>query len=270
MMKLDFMTPKKGKYLFRRQNRHPEIIWNFTKSCFTVMFCGSASGELLSPYFVFKGKNKMSDWLMDGPKGSRLNVSKSGWVDLGIYEDWFGEHLLPRLRKYPRKKVIICDNLAVHMSLRVLKLCEENDISFVSLIPDSAYLLQPLDGCFFFSTQNTVASCLAKMAGSPTRATGIYPTSRERVIAKLPAYANPAEVQQNMPDTIGAEFKAYIDSMRGEDLVPKQKAREDAKKNTKDPSLKKSDRPSGELYMKRHQQASTSGGAAATKKKLTR
>ncbi|KAJ8869995.1 hypothetical protein PR048_029006 [Dryococelus australis] len=174
--------PKKGKYLFQHQNRHPEIIWNSTQSCFTVMFCGNASGELSSPYFVFKGKNKMSDWLMDGPKGSRLNVSKSDWVDMKIYED------------------CIC----------------------------------------------------------------IYPTSRERVIAKLPAYANPAEAQQNMPNTIGEEFKAYVNSMRGEDLVPKQKVKrfhlpacEDAK--NKDPSLKKkaeskkSDRPS-----------------AAKKKKVTR
>ncbi|KAJ8865562.1 hypothetical protein PR048_033082 [Dryococelus australis] len=111
----------------------------------------------------------------------------------------------------------------------------------------------------------------------------------ERVTAKLPAYANPAEAQQNMPDTIGAEFKAYIDSIRGEDLVPKQKvkrfhlpvipgksvlfevqnfvkAREDVK-ITKDPSLNKKAR--NLIGLQRHQQASTSGGAAAKKKKVT-
>ncbi|KAJ8891188.1 hypothetical protein PR048_010703, partial [Dryococelus australis] len=199
-----------GKYLFWRQNRHPEIIRNSTKSCFTVMFCGNASGELLPPYFVFKGKNKMSDWLMDGPKGSSF-----------AYE--------------------------YH---KVLKLCEENDIYFVSLIPNSTNLLQPLDVCFFspLKTQwravlqkwretpqgkklvslpnNVFASLVKKMlapgekkcAANLVAAFRADLTSREHVIAKLPAYANPVEAQQNMPDTIGAELKAYVDSMRGEDL----------------------------------------------------
>ncbi|KAJ8865561.1 hypothetical protein PR048_033081 [Dryococelus australis] len=78
--------PKKGKYLFRHQNRHPEIIRNSTKL---------AHG-----------------WT----KRFQVECVKVWCFDMEIYEDWFCEHLLPRLRKYPGKKVIIGDNLAAHMS----------------------------------------------------------------------------------------------------------------------------------------------------------
>ncbi|KAJ8870062.1 hypothetical protein PR048_029073 [Dryococelus australis] len=245
--------PKKGKYLFWRQNRPPEIIWNSTKSCFTVMFCGNSSGELSPPYFVFKGKNKMSDWLMDEPKGSRLNVSKSGWVDMEIYKDWFCEHLLPRFIKYPGKKVINGDNLAAHMSLKALKLCAENDISFVSLIPNSTNFLQPSDVFFFLLLKHSGEH----NGGKP------HKTSRERVIAKLRAYANPAEAQQNMPDTIGAQFKAYVDSMRGKDLLPKQKVKRFHLPVIPGKSV------SFEEVQNLAKAPSTSGGATAKKKKVT-
>jgi hypothetical protein len=41
--------PKKAKHLFRRSNKHPEIIRNSTKTCFTVMFACNAMGKLLPP-----------------------------------------------------------------------------------------------------------------------------------------------------------------------------------------------------------------------------
>lgn len=51
-------APCSGKLLFRRSCRHPEKIINSSKVCYTVMFCGSAGGNLLPPYIVFKGTQK--------------------------------------------------------------------------------------------------------------------------------------------------------------------------------------------------------------------
>ena len=47
------------------------------------------------------------------------------------------------------KKVIIGDNLSSHLSVNVLKLCEQENISFVLLPPNSTHLCQPLDVSFF-------------------------------------------------------------------------------------------------------------------------
>lgn len=39
--------PGRNKLLFRNFSRHPEVIKNTTKSCYTVVFCVNASGEVL-------------------------------------------------------------------------------------------------------------------------------------------------------------------------------------------------------------------------------
>ncbi|KAJ4439001.1 hypothetical protein ANN_14956 [Periplaneta americana] len=47
------------------------------------------------------------------------------------------------------KKVLLGDNLASHFNPEVLRVCEENDIAFVCLPPNSTNILQPLDVAFF-------------------------------------------------------------------------------------------------------------------------
>ena len=44
---------------------------------------------------------------------------------------------------------MIGGNLSSHFSLRVLKLCEANNIIFIALPPNSTHLTQPLDVAFF-------------------------------------------------------------------------------------------------------------------------
>ena len=61
---------------------------------------------------------------------------------------------MPHLRKLEGRKVIVGDNLSSHISLRVIKLCEKNNISFVLLPPNSTHLLQPLDVSFFKPLKN--------------------------------------------------------------------------------------------------------------------
>lgn len=72
--------PKKKKMIFQRKCRNPEVIRNSTKSCYTAVFCGSAAGEMIPPYFIFKAKKTWSDWLIGAPPGSRMTVTKSGWI----------------------------------------------------------------------------------------------------------------------------------------------------------------------------------------------
>lgn len=75
--------------------------------------------------------------------------SKSGWFDSISFEDWFELTFLPNVRNLDGPKVIIGDNLSSHISLKVLKSCEDNNVRFICLPPNSTHLTQPLDVAFF-------------------------------------------------------------------------------------------------------------------------
>lgn len=56
---------------------------------------------------------------------------------------------MPYFKNKSGRKLVVGDNLSSHFSERVLKSCQENDISFVCLPPKTTHLLQPLDVSFF-------------------------------------------------------------------------------------------------------------------------
>lgn len=149
--------PGKKKYLFSRGVKYPERIINHSKSATSMMFCCSATGVLLPPYFIYRGECMWDTWIQNGPKGypccnenccrfgSAYNRTKHGWIDTPTFADWFTKSYLPHAKKLPGKKVILGDNLASHFNIDVISLCEENNISFVCLPKNATHLCQPLD-----------------------------------------------------------------------------------------------------------------------------
>lgn len=63
-----------------------------------------------------------------------------------IFEDWFLSYFLLPCRNLKRLKKVIGDNLASHISLKVIKRCEINKIRSILL---SQNLRQPLDVAIF-------------------------------------------------------------------------------------------------------------------------
>ena len=61
----------------------------------TVLGCGSASGERLPPYVLYKGKNLWTTWTLGGPAGTYFNVSESGWMERPHFLEWFKKLFLP-------------------------------------------------------------------------------------------------------------------------------------------------------------------------------
>ena len=51
----------------KRGMKYPERIINSTKSATSLMFCGSASGEILPPYVVYKAEALWSTWTENAP-----------------------------------------------------------------------------------------------------------------------------------------------------------------------------------------------------------
>ncbi|KAJ8889865.1 hypothetical protein PR048_009370 [Dryococelus australis] len=111
-------NPKKKLTLFRRSCRHLQRIRNSTKSCCTTLFCGNAEGVFILPYIILYG----------APPGTKLNVSKSGWIEHEIFDDWFENHFLLCVKNKVGKKVLIGDNLSSHITIRSLQLAKKNEV----------------------------------------------------------------------------------------------------------------------------------------------
>ena len=87
-----------------------------SKAAFSVMLCGNAEDEVVPPYVA---------------PGARYNRSKSGWFDETIFTDWFFTLMFPILHKQEGNKVLIGDNLSLHLSQSVIDVCYKHNIAFV-------------------------------------------------------------------------------------------------------------------------------------------
>lgn len=213
--------PGTSKAIFRRGVKYPERIVNSTKGCISLMFSGTADGQCLPPYIVYKAKNLYNEWVINGPDRARYNCTTSGWFDAVIFEDFFRTVILKWAVDLPGTKVMIGDNLSSHLNSDIIELCEEHQIKFVFLPPNSTHLTQPLDVAFFgplkkqwrkillqYKIQNPHQKTMNKKhfptllnelmekidirksqnLKSGFRATGIYPLEPRQVLKRIPEY----------------------------------------------------------------------------------
>ena len=141
--------PGSDKLIFKRGVKYPERIQNYSKGSISIMFCSTASGDMLEPYVVYKATNLWKSWTRGGPPRTHYNRSKSGWFDNVCFNDWFNTVIIPWSRKTEGPTVIIGDNLSSHFSPEIIRPSEKNDIHFICLVPNSTHLSQPLDAAFY-------------------------------------------------------------------------------------------------------------------------
>lgn len=145
--------PGKSKVIIRRGAKHAERIMDSSKVSTSVMFSGTASGDVLPPFVVYKSKYIYDVWTERGPKGTVYGNSNSGWFDSHLFEQWFFRVVLKYFKnKDPlneKPKLLIGDNLASHISITVIESCRKHNIRFVLLPKNSTHLCQPLDVAFF-------------------------------------------------------------------------------------------------------------------------
>ncbi|RVE47096.1 hypothetical protein evm_008280 [Chilo suppressalis] len=243
-------NPGAQKCLFKRGVKYPERVLNYTKGAISLMFAITAGGECLPPYVVYKAEHLYTQWTLNGPLGSRFNRSKSGWFDSLLFEDWFESIILPWAKKKTGTKVLIGDNLASHINYKIVTYCEENNIRFVFLPPNSSHLTQPLDVCYYgplkklwreillnYKVKNPREATIHKghfpdllkilmnqlnekshNIISAFRSTGIVPFNPDKVISKLPD-----SKQSKMPYSIDIALLDWLKETRTAD--PNKKVR---------------------------------------------
>lgn len=188
--------PGRRKVIIRRGCKYPERIMNSSKSSTSVMFAAAGNGVILPPYIVYRAQHLYQSWTEGGPTDARYNRTKSGWFDYYCFEDWTRTIAIPYLRKLEGKKFLIGDNLSSHLSLESIRLCEENNISFIFLPSNSTHLTQPLDVAFFRPTKMKWREIILEWKKGPGR--------NESTVPK---------------DKFPGLLKKLFDSLKGENVV---------------------------------------------------
>ena len=94
---------------------------NSSKSFTGIMLAGTAAGELLPAYVVYKADKSWDTWTENGPIGARYNRSQSGWFDHACFEDWFEKVALSFCNRKSGRCVLTGDNLSSHFSPDIIK-----------------------------------------------------------------------------------------------------------------------------------------------------
>lgn len=150
------------KCIVKRGMKYLTLQRNTSKSSISLMMAGNAAGAVLPPFVVYKSNRLWLTWAEGGPNEARYANSPSGWFDTNTFEEWFVNHMMPQLKKQQGAKAVIGDNLSSHISPKVLELCENNEIKFICLPPNSTHLTQPLDVAFFRPLKQAWRAILSK------------------------------------------------------------------------------------------------------------
>lgn len=104
--------PGSKEQLFRRGNKRAERVMNSSKTAVSIMFAATATGEMLPSYVVCKGERMMDSYVVGGPVNCCYALSKSGWFDGALFNDYIKKVIIPFYRREPgKRKVLIRDNL---------------------------------------------------------------------------------------------------------------------------------------------------------------
>ena len=112
----------------------------------TVHCAGSASGERLPPFILYKVKNMYRRWMEGGPAAALYGVSESGWMDVTNFLSWFTKLFVPAVSHLTESSAILLflDGHHSHISLELIRNARDN-ILLLCLPPNMTHLLQPLD-----------------------------------------------------------------------------------------------------------------------------
>jgi hypothetical protein len=67
------------KAFFQKGVKYAKQVCDHTKTAYSIMLYGSAAGELLPPYILYKGINVWEKWCKGGPENAKYNSTPSGW-----------------------------------------------------------------------------------------------------------------------------------------------------------------------------------------------
>lgn len=144
------IDPSKTKVVGKRGKPCSRITSTPGRENTTVCLLASASGEKGPPSIIFKGANIWDQWQTSDEifPGMSYAASKKGWMDSTIFLNYFKNTVIPALGE-ERPVLIIYDGHSTHMTISIIELAREQNITILKLPAHTTHLLQPLDLAVF-------------------------------------------------------------------------------------------------------------------------
>ena len=114
------------------------------KQRLTVMYCGSASGQMIPPYFVYpEPKPRSYNPLSGATEGSDIAFTKKGWMD----GETFGKFInhFDKFAGQDRPVVLLLDSVSSHVNNTAFMNAKSKGIELYRIVPNATHLMQPLD-----------------------------------------------------------------------------------------------------------------------------
>ena len=141
------------KVIARRGSRYLQSRTSGNRELITVIAAVNATGKVLPPHMVVKGKSRL---VLNGfdsdkaPEGTVMSVSDSGWTKQGIAALWFTEVFLKHIGP-ERPQVLVMDGHDSHCYVEFIEKAMAEGIILIELPSHTSHWLQPLDRSVFYS-----------------------------------------------------------------------------------------------------------------------
>lgn len=155
----------------------------------TTLFFINAAGGTIPPVFVFPRVNYKDHMLNNGPSGALGLAHVSGWMTENNFVKAM-EHFVSHVKPTEENPaLLILDNHASHVNLRVVELARNNFIKILTFPPHCTRRLQPLDVTVYgpFKTRYRIAMN-EWMLSNPGKTVTIYQVAKFTRDAYLAAF----------------------------------------------------------------------------------
>lgn len=112
---LDFQPPK----IVAGKDQKPFSVTSGRRATTTVIAAGSALGETIPPYIIYKDERLMTELTQGCLPGTKFTMTKNGWSTSVTFLDFFKNHFLPTVKQRPC--ILLYDGHATHITSDVLE-----------------------------------------------------------------------------------------------------------------------------------------------------
>ena len=142
------MDHKPGKLIGLKTERCLNMTTSGNKAQLTVLACVSAAGYAIPPMIIFDRQRLQKEFTVGEIPGTLYGLSKKGWIDSELFDNWFNNHFLPH-SPVSRPIILFLDGHSSHYQPAVVRKAAASKVILFCLPPHTTHLLQPLDrSCF--------------------------------------------------------------------------------------------------------------------------